>query len=405
VSFERKKRFALTLSVGKNDRVRLRRAKMADKTELIALYQALYGEDYPLEIVREPGVFERHIRAASYFWPIVVANKQIVGSVIFCVDRLQSVIKVYGAVIHPDWQGHDIMRQAIVAGLDYLRDTGSACDVVYATTRTVSPAPERLVRRIGFKTLGIFPNVRKVQRYETHGLNVYYHRDTLAKRLTNPRLIPQVKDFYLIAKDICELPDDPIVERVELPTVEPRNLNFKTIDDPKEVRRRFELLYETKMLRFSFFPFHEPHLCLESDDGGTAVFLHHNQFDNYGCILGLRTDRHDMESKLHQVCDEGIRLELRYIKLLVSAFDSLKQRQAWDAHFLPCAYFPAMKPFENDKRMDYLVFSRSFENLDFTCLELSSEEGERFLEAFMKSWYWHLLKNEPDFSKLGSFSA
>jgi len=48
--------------------------------------------------------------------------------------------------------------------------------------------------------------------------------------------------------------------------------------------------------------------------------------------------------------------------------------------------------------MDYLVFSRSYENLDFTDINFNlSSDACRFLDAFMKCWYWHQLKDEPDY--------
>lgn len=396
---QRRRRFSETIPVGDGQSVRFRRARRADRAELVALYGRLYGEDYPLEIIRDEAVFYHSIESRAYFWPVMVSPEgAIVGSLMFSWEERHGLCKVFGAVIDPAWQGHDLMRRAIVSGLDFLQDEGAGWDVVYATTRTVSPAPEKLVRRIGFKTLGIFPNVRKVKQFETHGLNVYFRKGALEKRLLGPRLIPELLDLYNLARELCELPDEAVVEPVTLPTPEPWDLDFTIVRDAAEVARRFDEAHEQKRIRFSFFPFHEPQILLLSKDGASEVFLHHNTFDNYGAIVGLRSDRVDVAGFLHQVCLTAASLGLRYIELLVSAFDPLKQRQAFNAHFIPCAYFPAMKPVEDGRRMDYLVFSRSYENLDFTNLKFSGD-AVRYLDVFMKCWYWHQLRDEPDYDQ------
>jgi tryptophan synthase alpha chain len=97
-----------------------------------------------------------------------------------------------------------------------------------------------------------------------------------------------------------------------------------------------------------------------------------------------------------QLCAAAHSLGLRYIELLVSAFDPVKQRQALEARFLPCAYFPAMKVTSGGRRMDYLVFSRSFEKLDFTQISLEGTR-RRYLQAFVKCWYGMLVAHAPSF--------
>ena len=394
---KRRKIFSVQLPAGEGITVKLRRANKKDKESLIRLYAEIYGADYPLEIIKEPSVLNKCLTSKHFFWPVMVHDGIIVGSVIFEWDDRQGLAKVFGAVIRPDWQGHDLMRKAIIAGLDYLAETGVPIDVIYATTRTVSPAPEKLVRRIGFKTLGIFPNVRKVKDFETHGLNVYFRKGSLDKRLKNPRLVPEIVDLYQIARDVCELSDEPIVAPIELPNPEPRDLVFHLYRKPSVVKKAFNEAFDAGRIKYSFFPFHEPTVLLQSAEGDSEVFINHNTYDNYGTIVGLRTDRQDTTGFLHQTCEAAAQLGIKYIELLVSAFDPVKQRQALDAHFLPCAYFPAMKPVEGGKRMDYLVFSRSYETLDFTDIRLSGD-ATRFLDVFMKCWYWHMLKDEPSYT-------
>lgn len=388
-------RFEVKISAGLKSVV-LREATLKDKKEMVSLYTLIYGDDYPLEIIKDPELLAHCLTDDDFFWPVITCDGKIFGSVIFEISATHRLCKVFGAVIKPEWQGHDLMRKAIQAGIEYLADTGSPVDVVFATTRTVSPAPEKLVRRIGFRTLGIFPNVRKVNAFETHGFNVYFRKGVVEKRLLSPKLIPEVAPFFSIAKDICEFPDTACIEPYKLPEPEPMDLDFSIIKSLDVVLSRFEELCGKGQLKFSFFPFHEPNVLLRSSDGQSELFLCHNTNDNYGAIVGLKTARNDTCGLLKQACTTAATLGLKYIELLVSAMDPVKQRQAIDAHFIPCAYFPAAKPVANGMRMDYLSFSRSFENLDFTSINVSGD-GLRFLQAFMKCWYWHLLKDEPDY--------
>ena len=392
------KSFQVKVSAGSRP-VILRCATLDDRQELIDLYNKIYGNDYPLEIIADPKVLKACLTDPHFFWPVITCEGTILGSVIFETSVEHRLSKVFGAVIDPNWQGYDLMRKAIIAGLDHLADSGSPVDVVYATTRTVSPAPEKLVRRIGFRTLGIFPNVRKVQASETHGFNIYFRKGVLERRMKNPVLIPEVAPFFSITKEICEFPDVACIEPYTLPEPEPDDLDFTIFHEKKKVKELFNSLYNAGKLKFSFFPFNEPDILLRSADGRTELFLYHNENDNYCAIVGLRTDREDIAGLLKQACTQAASLGLKYIELLVSAFDPVKQRQAFDAHFVPCAYFPAAKPSIHGERMDYLIFSRSYESLDFTSINLSGD-GLRFLEAFMKCWYWHLLKDEPDFDDL-----
>ena len=84
--------------------------------------------------------------------------------------------------------------------------------------------------------------------------------------------------------------------------------------------------------------------------------------------------------------------------MLVSAFLPERQRLALDAKFLPCAYFPGMRMNDEGLREDCLIFSRSFEKLDFMDMNLV-DNNRRFLDAFMKCWYDLLVRCQPDFDE------
>lgn len=375
----------------------LRLAKAGDRDAIRGLYDDIYGPAYPLTLIRDRSVTASVIRDPDHFWLLIEdpAAKRLIGSVLFAIDEQDRIGKVYGAVVRPEFRGHDLMQHAIAAGMQELTAEERAVELLFATTRTVTPAPGKLVARLGFVSCGVFPNVHRVQSSETHGLDVYFRPTSFRDRLTEPRLIPEVAEFFEIARETLKLHDQAIIEPIDLPPASRERFMFEVIDEPRMVDRIYRRRLAERELRYSFFPFHEPHVLCRTRDGD-EVFIHHNKADGYGCILGVRTDVMDFAGFLDQLCSAAHGLGLRYIELLVSAFDPLKQRQALAARFLPCAYFPAMKVTAGGKRMDYLVFSRSFEKLDFTRISLEGTR-KRYLQAFVKSWYSMLVARAPNF--------
>lgn len=389
----------------------LRTARPADRDGIRTLYDDIYGPAYPLPLIRDPKITAAVIRDPNQFWVVGEADDQrLIASVLFAIDQEDRIGKCYGAVVAQEARGHDLMQHMISAGIAELsgdaasppgaelasagRSPGSIA-LFYATTRTVSPAPGKLVARLGFVSCGVFPNVHRVQSSETHGLDVYFRKVAFRDRLTEPRLIPEVQEFFQIAKEALNLPDQAIIEEVDLPPRSREQFTFTVVEDPPLVERIYRSRLASVELRFSFFPFHEPHVLCRTRDGD-EVFIHYNRADGYGSILGVKSDVLDFAGFLDQLCAVAHALGLRYIELLVSAFDPLKQRQALEARFLPCAYFPAMKITSGGKRMDYLVFSRSFEKLDFTQLNLEGTR-RRYLQAFVKCWYGMLVARAPGF--------
>ena len=115
-------------------------------------------------------------------------------------------------------------------------------------------------------------------------------------------------------------------------------------------------------------------------------------------IVGYRFSGEDLRNTLMWFCEEASKSGMRYIEMLVSAFKPEMQRLALDAKFLPCAYFTAMRMNDDGAREDYLVFSRSFESLDFMDMHLV-DTNRKFLDAFMKCWYDMLVRCQPDFDE------
>ncbi len=372
-----------------------------DVQPILQLYEKVYKGHYTLEDVTVEEEVRKRVDNPNYFWPLAHVEGNVVGSVLFAVDPVNKLGKAYAGAVLNEFRGQEVMHTMLLQGLERLTRRTRTCDVIYGTTRTVSKAPQKMVEHLGFHPLGIFPNVRKVESFETHGLEVYLTEHGQKIRRPRPRLIPEVREFYRIVRENLGFEES---EEVGLPLADPRKMGdsvtFSVEKDVRAVNRKFDEYQDKDLMDKVFFPFTEPNLLFRSEDGKAEIFVNFNDLDGNGMIIGYRISHPDLRRILMWFCESAAAFGMRYIELLVSAFKPEFQRVACDARFLPCAYFPSMRMCDDGLREDYIVFSRSFEALDFMDLHLMGV-NRRFLDAFMKCWYELLVRCQPDFDDGG----
>ncbi|MBU1109030.1 MAG: GNAT family N-acetyltransferase [Candidatus Riflebacteria bacterium] len=379
--------------------VRFDNASKDDIQAIIDLYIKVYNGKYTLPEVADPAIIARKVEDPGYLWILAKIEGRVVGSVIFAIDPVNKFGKTYAAAVLNEFRGQDLMRTMVRHGLKLLTEKTRVCDVIYATTRTVSFAPQVVLEHLGFMSMGIFPNVRKVESFETHGLEVYLGPYCLEHRRPAPPIIPELQEFYNIVKKELNLED---CQTVIIEEQDPRKMGpavkFEVNEDLDEIRRKFYSYQDKDLMLKVFFPFTDPNLLFSACDGSADFFVNFNRLDGNGVILGYRYDGKDLRNALMWFCEDAAKSGMRYIEMLVNAFKPEMQRLALDAKFLPNAYFPAMRMSDNGLREDYLAFSRSFESLDFMDLHLI-DNNRQFLDAFMKCWYNLLVRCQPDFDE------
>jgi hypothetical protein len=389
----------LQLTLSDKRVVEFTHATQDDASAIVELYHKVYSGKYTLEEVSSPETIAKNVEDATYFWILARCEGMVVGSVIFAIDAVNKLGKSYAAVILKEFRGHDLMRIMVKFSIQMLTEKTRVCDVIYATTRTVNYAPQMVLESLNFRSAGIFPNVRKVEAFETHGLAVYLGANALINRRKNPRLVEEVHDFYKILQGDLNLED---AEIVELESKDPRKMgkqiNFSLCRDLKEIDAKLFEYQDQDLMERIFFPFIEPNILFSSTDGTADFFVNFNPLDGSGVVLGFRYSGTNLRQCLMWFCEEASKTGMRYIEMLISAFRPERQRLVLDAKFLPCAYFPAIRMSDEGLREDYLIFSRSFEKLDFMDLHLRGS-NRRFLDAFMKSWYELLVRCQPNFDE------
>ncbi|MHC9539990.1 MAG: hypothetical protein AB9903_10765 [Vulcanimicrobiota bacterium] len=375
--------------------VTLRVTEEKDMDNIKALYNVVYGGNYTLPEVNDRDKMKWAIHDPNYLWLLNEQDGQIVGSVLFVVDPKNLIGKTFAGVVHPCCRGHRMMVKSIARGIQYLMEEHSYCELIYAVVRTfVSRSFHRDLKELGFIDTGMFPNVRKVKRYETHGLKVMYKKGVLEKRRKNPVLTPESDMIYAIIRDMLGLE----MARVEQVKVERGNsaekIEFLVKESP-EIEWEYYKARDNGELIFSFYPLHYPQLKLYTKDEKTVVYLHYQQIDGYGSLMGIRTDRDDLLSVLLAIAEYCESMGVGYLEFLIPARDPDIQRMAYEAQFLPCAYFPAAKSEPDGTRLDYLVTCCTFVPPHFKGLKLT-EISKSYLMAFFKIYSQRLWEELED---------
>ncbi len=375
--------------------VTLRPARKEDVGALRSLYTATYGEHYSLPEVIDDRKTHKVLSDPEWYWLMAEHEGKAVASLLFGLEKGHRLGKTFGGVVHPQYRGHKIMKTMLKQGLHNLLGPHGPFDLVYAVVRTfVSLSFHQDLASLGFIDVGVFPNVRKVKQYETHGLKVCLSRQALQKRLRRPVLIPQIHTLYQIVRKKMDLEPahiDP--HRNTTPLGEEPRIQLNPVDLPIDEIEKIRK--HTASLRFRFFPLHEPNRMLTDADGRAKVFLYIQPKDRHASILGLTTGGFDLAVLLASVADYCESSGAAYLELLVPAYAPDIQSQAYRAGFLPCAYFPAASLDQQGYRRDLIITSKTFVPLHFSGLKLT-EDTKPFLLEYYKIYtarLWEELMN------------
>jgi len=371
---------------GKQDII-IRLARIADMRRIQMLYAEVYGAAYPIPIIADKDKMRSAIENDEYYWLVAECQGRVIGSLVYSVDLLYRNSKAFGAVVSQEFRKHDLAFTMMKLVLDDITQTKDLVDLVYATTRTANHAPQKLTESLGFIKLGIFPNTHKVQDNETHCLTAYFTERALQRRRTVPAIIPEIAPFYEIVRrqiklepaQISDVKRDYSDHKTKIPL-----LTFETITAPEFIKHRWKKTKSNSFFENIFMPFHEPNLILITPDQGTEVYITYSQKDKYSVIVGGVTNEKSFAVVLESVAQKVSQMDMSYVEVIIDAYSPELQRDALDARFIPSAYFPSAKRME-DKRYDCVVFSRTFDILDFRNVKIISLY-KNFLNEYLKLW-------------------
>jgi len=363
----------------------LREARPDDIANIINLYYSAYEGAYPDKRFTQYPLLQKTIESSNCYIFVATKDEQLVSSILFQYDDINLLSKAGAAVVSPECRGNNLTQSLIKFGIEFLNKNTQGIEVLYITTRTVNRAAQVLTQKLGFKKLGIFPNVHKTTEYETHALAAYYSENAFEKRYVDFNQHPRVKPFFDIVKKECELPEQKFAESWNQKNYEGKVPKLEVIEAPEFVKYRISKLKEENEIDLGFFPFHEPSHLITSPDQNIEVFAYISDVDKYCVITGVKIDRevsfNDLFLKISNILrDRGV----RYIEMIIRANRLNIIEKIMNSKFIPCGYFPAFQ-LDEGKRFDYVVFSRSFEIFDFNNLELTGV-NQNFLQEYVKMW-------------------
>ncbi|MDE1977101.1 MAG: hypothetical protein KGI84_07580 [Elusimicrobia bacterium] len=374
--------------MAKSSDYRIRLATPEDALEITLLYHRVYNGTYTDPLMRDVGLLTAFLSEPANVWAVAEKKGSIVGSVAWETDERNRLAKVFGGVVLPEHRGADLLEKSMTFGAERLQAGRGRADVIYATTRTTSQAPQIVAERLGYKKLGIFPNIHRTDAYETHCLTAFFCEGALAKRFTGFKLHPKFTGLVDIVRSEIGIPRIPVAKPSEYAVSQPAPAEIpalEIIDAPLFTLHRFRSLQEDRKIPFHFYPFHQPNVIIASPCRKIEIFAFLAPADQYCTLVGIRKPDDTLFAHVLSKASELLhRRGVRYIETIARA-DKLKTVEGiLQARFVPCAYFPAFQ-LHNKLRYDYAVLSKTFEILDFQGAQLAGT-NRKFLREYYRNW-------------------
>lgn len=372
----------------------IREATSLDVEPIQELYQEIYRGRYGVDFAENPALLRAQIQNGDrYLWLVAQekATERLTGVISFQFDRINRLGKAAGVAVAQGYRGRGVASRLLQLGIRYLTEENQAVDVIYATTRTVSEAPSRVVGDVGFRQLGLFPNAVQTETLEHLNLDIYLTKAGKKARRPHPYLFPPFQEVYQIARQELKLDKATVVKERAPLRLSPTKIALELVADEQVAKERFAQLSNERRISNSFFPFHSPNRILRSEDGGTEVFVWLAGPGKQAAILGYRTDHVNTHDVLDSVAVALQREGAAYVELLVDAYNYSLQQEAYTARFIPSGYFPAMKLNSDGHRDDFFVLSRTFRLLDFTASVVQGT-SLKFLRAYLRHYHDLYLK-------------
>jgi len=368
-------------------------AREADMDNIKRVYYEVYGGNYTLPEVTNSDKMKWAIHDPNFIWLLMRKEERIVGSVLFVVDPKERLGKSLAGAVLPEFRGHNLMKKAIKRGLDYVFYEKNLVDAVYGVVRTFVPMSfHKNLKDLGFIDVGIFPNVRKISKYETHGLKVAYRDGAVENRKKEPHLIEPAKSIYDVVRLLLNLEEAECVPYEYVTHKTFKKYEFY-IEKSPEIEWEYYRERDSGKLLMSFYPFHYPEIKLYTKDKKTRIYLHYEERDGHGDVMGIATNEpENLTDILENVAQYAESIGVKYLELLINAFDPEIQKRTYEADFIPCAYFPAMKSSAEGGRIDFIVSCRNFVPLDFKEMKLT-DDTRAYVRAYFKLWTEKLWKD------------
>ncbi|MBF0362093.1 MAG: GNAT family N-acetyltransferase [Oligoflexia bacterium] len=378
--------------------------------ELLNLYYAVYGSDYPISIGYDFKVMEYAItHPEEYLWMVALAQTQsrdgvnssekVVGSTVFQLYNSYGVGKVIAVAVLPEYRGNHISTRLITEGTKIIFEQRKNIHALYTTTRTLSAASQLMFLSNGYYPLGIFPNAHKIKQFETLTFMGSFRSDVLEKReyvqVASDKLKPILKISNKIfgKKSVSPLKKVPVpMEQADLKEFSKEGM-FEFIFAPNFVKKFYQQNKDKYCCGSSVVsrssgrivsPFETPNLLIVAPQIDLELFAYFSPKDHYcvlvSCNKKLEYFGPHLKQLIFQMKDHGV----SYVETLISldcdgTIEYLLQNQ-----FLPSAICTAFQE-RDGKFYDHIFLSRTMEPLDFSNMQID-RSFKPFIDQYIDLW-------------------
>lgn len=363
----------------------IEQAAPTDIADLRQLYYAVYGPHYPTALGTDPAEMFRLIRDPHTLWLVARCplTGALAGTAAIHGEASTRIGRLEGLAVHPDQRGSGLAGRLTEALCSATLDSGTL-DSVYATVRTVSAGPQRVVTRHGFRPLGILPNAVDLGSRESLALYARHSPGVLDRRVPVaevPALLLPLLRAAGASLGISYADARPSAPPPPLPP-EPATAPLEVIEAPAFVRRRFHAHFPDGGRWY--YPLHTPNILLTPADGGFEVYAYLNRTGGYCALVAAHPDPAAVAGWLETVTRALTRAGAGYVEALVP----LEHHTALSAFaaqgFIAGAVYPAMRR-DLDGFHDYVVMSRTTEHIDFRGV-VADPPLQPFLDSYVSAW-------------------
>ncbi|WP_392892645.1 GNAT family N-acetyltransferase [Streptomyces sp. LN699] len=268
----------------------IEQAAPTDIADLRQLYYAVYGPHYPTALGTDPAEMSRLIRDPHTLWLVARCPRTgaLAGSAAIHGEAGTRIGRLEGLAVHPDQRGSGLAGRLTEALCSATLDAGTL-DSVYATVRTVSAGPQRVVARHGFRPLGILPNAVDLGSRESLALYARHSPGVLDRRVPVaevPALLAPLLRTAGASLGISYADARPTAP-TPLPAG-PAAAPLEVIEAPAFVRRRFHAHFPDGGRWF--YPLHTPNILLTPADGDFEVYAYLNRTGGYCALVAAHPD-------------------------------------------------------------------------------------------------------------------
>lgn len=357
----------------------IREAREEDVPQILAIFTAIYGEDYPYAGFTDPAWLKRAIYNDDMLMLVAedTGDGRILGSasVVFDIGANSDLIGEMGRlVVHTDARGRGVGKQLMEGRLERVRDR---LHVALVENRTPHPFSQRISLKFGFVPVGFLPLKRRFDERESIALFVRHFGGSLDLRRNNPRIVPEAQALAHRVHENLGLPFDAVIDESAPPypdedAFETRDLTTEGLPSLLRIERgreRGREVFGPMRLQYGFFKLTAKHASYllahppstegrEAPIAGAVGYIH-DELERSLRVFELIAPndgaiRFLLERLLARCRDEW---GVEYVEIDVSAHAPRMQRTLVELGFLPIAYVPAMV-FHRVERLDVIKMAR-----------------------------------------------